>query len=309
MVPKPLCPAAVFGGGCNQRFAKRHVLAMAMSVERETLAAIRARIDALDDAMAALLIDRLAAVEAVRLAKRATAGQGLALRPAREADILRRLVAATEGKFPKATLVRIYRELLAATTRAQSRLLPVITGTADDLELALLLRDHFGSQTSPLVVASPADAFAALEQGNADLAILPVPNRTDHWWFDWANGEGQCANIVGRLPFCQMAPQQCETYWVIASLPVEASMQDRAVVMVGLAPDVAPARLLDGLRSAGRSPIWIGSAPKIDDGLQYHCIDIGGFAGQIIGELGDLLAAQGLTQHKITVMGGYPAPI
>ena len=282
---------------------------MAMSAERETLAAIRARIDALDDAMAALLIDRLAAVDAVRLAKRATAGQGLALRPAREADILRRLVAATEGKFPKETLVRIYRELLAATTRTQSRLLPVIVDAPGNLELALLVRDHFGSQTRPLMVASSAAALGALDQGDADLAVLQVPNRSDQWWFEWARRKQDQLNIVGRLPFCQMVPVQRETYWVMARLPIEASMQDRAVVMVGLAPDIAPARLLAGLRSAGKSPVWLSSAPKIDDGLQFHCIDIGGFAGQIMGELGDLFAAQGLTQHKITVMGGYPAPI
>jgi chorismate mutase len=39
--------------------------------------------------------------------------------PAREAQIIRRLIERNRGAFPPATLVRMWRELLAATVRQQ----------------------------------------------------------------------------------------------------------------------------------------------------------------------------------------------
>src|SRR5690242_5812086 len=80
------------------------------------LAGLRAEIDRLDEAIHDLLMERARVVEKVA----AQGGKGrVALRPGREADIVRRLLARHRGHLPARAVARIWRELLAATTAMQ----------------------------------------------------------------------------------------------------------------------------------------------------------------------------------------------
>src|SRR3546814_16668970 len=59
------------------------------------------------------------------LAGRISAAKGEAsmasIRPAREAEIMRRLAARHAGEFPRAALARIWRELISAIPRLQDK--------------------------------------------------------------------------------------------------------------------------------------------------------------------------------------------
>src|SRR5579862_3515967 len=85
-----------------------------------TLDALRRRIDALDDGLQDLLIERAGIVEQVSRLK-----QGDALppfRPGREAQILRRLAGRHRGTFPRAAMVRLWREILGGSVATQTAL-------------------------------------------------------------------------------------------------------------------------------------------------------------------------------------------
>ena len=84
------------------------------------------------------VVRRIGAVKADRLDDR------LAARPAREAVILRGLVAAAGERFPRAVLVRMWRELLAATTRLQTPMSVV------GLHPQAARLPHLGSRARPL---------------------------------------------------------------------------------------------------------------------------------------------------------------
>src|SRR5262245_47047327 len=86
------------------------------------LEALRREVDRIDRAAVELLADRLRVVRAIAALKEQGPAARPAIRPGREAVILRRLVTQAGGRFPTATLVRMWRELLAATTRAQAPL-------------------------------------------------------------------------------------------------------------------------------------------------------------------------------------------
>ncbi len=79
---------------------------------------LRRRIDEIDDRLQDLLTERVSIVSRVADSKQRSGGVA-PHQPAREAEILRRLVARNNGAMPAASLVRIWRELLAATTRMQ----------------------------------------------------------------------------------------------------------------------------------------------------------------------------------------------
>ena len=81
------------------------------------LGALRDSLDRIDDQLHDLLMER-AEIVARGITQAKT---GLALRPGREARIIRRLLARHQGKLPSQTMVRLWRELLAGTTAIQGR--------------------------------------------------------------------------------------------------------------------------------------------------------------------------------------------
>ena len=97
-----------------------------MSETPKSLEDLRRDIDAVDDAIHDLIMRRTALVHAVR----ATKSDGLALRPGREAVILRRLLARHRGAFPRPVLVRIWRELMGAMVRLQGPFSVAVTAEA-----------------------------------------------------------------------------------------------------------------------------------------------------------------------------------
>src|ERR1700739_2343911 len=82
------------------------------------LVELRRRLDEIDDRLHDLLIERAEIVSVVATSKRE--GNLAAFQPGREAQIICRLVDRHHGEFPVATLVRMWREMLAATVRLAS---------------------------------------------------------------------------------------------------------------------------------------------------------------------------------------------
>ena len=87
--------------------------------EPRTLAELRAEIDRIDAAMHALLIERSSVIDALIKVK-GTGLPGAAFRPAREADMMRRLVKRHRGALPLTTAEHIWRVIIATFTHMQA---------------------------------------------------------------------------------------------------------------------------------------------------------------------------------------------
>src|SRR5258708_14397607 len=90
-----------------------------MSEIPSDLEQLRRRIDEIDDRLQDLLAERINIVSRVAAHKRDSDGLA-AHQPAREAEIIRRLISRNHSSFPPATLVRMWRDLLPATPRLQA---------------------------------------------------------------------------------------------------------------------------------------------------------------------------------------------
>ena len=166
---------------------------------------LRREVDRLDNAMVDLLVDRLQAVRAIAgLKQRVAAGQP-AIRPGREAVILRRLIERAGERFPAGTLVRMWRELLAATTRAQAPLVVAACVPAGQPELWDMARDHFGSQSPIRRTTSTSQALRLLADRSVQLAVLPLPDEHDPWWSSLLDTSVRPLRVVARLPFAPAA--------------------------------------------------------------------------------------------------------
>lgn len=216
-----------------------------------TLDDLRREIDEIDQALHDLLLRRTEVV--LRIAGHKQPGQP-ALRPAREAAIIRGLVARHQGVFPVQALVRIWREMMGALTQVQAPLAVAVVAP-DDQRTPLwdLARDHYGSATPMLAANTPVAAVRAVSEGNATVAVLPWPNEqdSDPWWRFLFSEDAKTPRIIARLPFLRgVSPSEGDAL-VLAAVPLEATGDDHTLLGIELNQDMSRGRLKDCLEAAG----------------------------------------------------------
>ncbi|TMJ78486.1 MAG: hypothetical protein E6G73_01105 [Alphaproteobacteria bacterium] len=143
-----------------------------MSDSVSDLELLRRRIDEIDDRLQDLLIERAEIVASVGAHKRGT-GALPAHQPWREAEIIRRLVRRGKGAFPAATLVRMWRELLAATVRMQSSFTVAVYAPPQAPGYWDIARDHYGSHTPMVPYRSTSHVIGAVIEGQAACRYRP----------------------------------------------------------------------------------------------------------------------------------------
>ncbi len=144
----------------------------------QTLDAVRERIDQIDSELLRLLDERADLARAVAAAKQAS-GQGgqFGLRPAREAQIVRKLIDAPRKSASAALVVRVWRELMADRLSRQGPFHLTVWGGARAVELARL---RFGAAPPLRIAGRPEEAVAAAKtQGGVGVLALTGESA---WW-------------------------------------------------------------------------------------------------------------------------------
>lgn len=144
----------------------------------DTLKSIRARIDGIDDRILALINERAAAAAEVAHAKQAAGESGDYYRPAREAEVLRRIRDANAGPLTDADVTRLFREIMSACLALQRPLTVAFLGPQGTFTQEAALK-HFGYS----IESSPLDnidaVFREVESGEAAYGVVPVENSTE----------------------------------------------------------------------------------------------------------------------------------
>ncbi len=167
-----------------------------------TLAELRAEIDRIDEAMHRLLMERGDIIDRLIAVKRGQ-GAGSAFRPAREAEMMRRLVERHRGILPLDTAESIWRVIISTFTFVQQPYSVHADLAGGDAAMRDSARFHFGF-TVPFVTHFGADAVvAAVAKSQGDLGLVPASAIAGlgAWW---AALEGEAApKIIARLPFVE----------------------------------------------------------------------------------------------------------
>jgi chorismate mutase/prephenate dehydratase len=275
-----------------------------------SLDALRREIDGIDDAIHDLLMRRTEVAERIRLAKPAG---GVALRPGREAEILRRLMARHKGSFPRSAMVRLWREIFAAATSLQgpfslAALRPESTDGYVDLA-----HDHFSSYTPLTSHQTPSLVIEAVTQGKASVGILPLPQPDDEdpWWPQLVAQSKDAPRIIGRIPFAGPTSGRNRELQavVIGCLPQEKTARDRSFVVLDAEAKMDLAPLRRALETAGFKgaiiSFWSDGGSKAP---WLHLAEVEGFVAADDPRLKALAKAAGEGVQRAVTIGGYAAP-
>lgn len=269
----------------------------------------RAEIDRVDRAMVELLIERTEIVRRIGEIKADRRNGRLALRPGREARILRRLMDTAGERFPHDVLVRIWRELMAALTRLQTPHAVFVHAPDRGLATWDLARDQFGSLTPMHRVESAGQAVRAVGDDAAAVAVLPLPDDEDSWWSSLISDRHDRLRVFARLPFVTAAPAEVEEAQALAIGRVEPEPSEDDLTLLSIEADLSRARLRDLLAGAGLDPGWLAVRRPPGEGPALHLVEVAGFVPDGDDRLGRLRDAARREVLRIAPLGGYPRPL
>src|SRR5208337_2537421 len=139
----------------------------------ETLADLRIEIDLIDAALHQLLMERGEIIHRLIEAK-ARQGGGLAFRPGREADMMRKLVERHKGILPLDTVESIWRIIISTFTFVQANYSVHADISGGDAQMRDCCRFHFGFTVPYVTHNDVAGVIAAVSAASGDLGLVPV---------------------------------------------------------------------------------------------------------------------------------------
>jgi chorismate mutase / prephenate dehydratase len=271
---------------------------------------LRADIDRIDQEICDLLIERSDVVRRIGEVKGDRLDGRSPLRPAREAQILRRIAARAAGRFPTPVLVRMWRELIAAQTRLQAPL-SVAVFARDDVALRIwdLARDHFGAATPMTRVDRAIQALRSLSDGSATVAVLPLPGDDDPWWVTLMSDQEIRLRAFARLPFVTGGDGDDVGALAVGQLELEASGDDLTLLAVEAEPGLSRGGLRELMIGAGLSPVWLAAWRPASPPQALHLIEVDGFADDGDPRLAALRKAARGEVLRVARVGGYARPL
>jgi chorismate mutase len=179
---------------------------MAKSPRQATpsLADLRREIDRIDADMHALLIERGEIIDRL-IAVKKTEETGSAFRPAREAEMMRRLVQRHHGSLPLDTAESIWRVIISTFTYVQAPFSVHADLSAGDALMRDSARFHFGFTVPFEPHMGAASVVEAVTASKGDLGLVPAfaIAGSGPWWtaLEFKNAP----KIIARLPFVERA--------------------------------------------------------------------------------------------------------
>ena len=297
------------------------------------LDSIRTQIDALDTRIHDTLMERAALIAAVGK-EEAAAGIDI-VQPAREADMIRRLLDRHEGDLPAMAVVRIWRELVGAVSLLQTGLKVVVCtekpiDRAEDKTVSAqkirdMAKDYFGSCLPMDTLGSVEDTLFMLERRKADLAVLPMPmgqpfDAAAPVWWEQINKDKSKSDplyIQACLPhgFDPALKDKVPQALIIGRTPFRASAEDRSFLRLYLDHNISRETIHNAALDSRLKPVRFttrNDRTNRQDGTRPHLLEVEGFIDThtpALRHFSDMLKAQSEIYCLVEPLGGYPVPV
>jgi chorismate mutase len=186
-----------------------------------SLAELRKEIDAIDEGMHRLLMQRGDIIDRLIKVKQ-TQEVGSAFRPAREADMMRRLVERHRGILPLDTVESIWRVIISTFTYVQAPFSVHADVSVSEPAMRDSARFHFGFTVPYEAHFSASGAVEAVARSKGDLALVSAISSRAPWW-QALEADG-APKIIARLPFVERADHPAALPVFVVSRVADSAM-------------------------------------------------------------------------------------
>jgi chorismate mutase len=186
-----------------------------------SLAELRKEIDAIDEKMHRLLMQRGDIIDRLIQVKQ-TQEVGSAFRPAREADMMRRLVERHRGILPLDTVESIWRVIISSFTYVQAPFAVHADVSVGEAMMRDSARFHFGFIVPYVGHFSALAAVEAAAKSKGDLALVSATSSRVPWWI--ALEASDAPKIIARLPFVERADHPAALPVFVVSRVADSAM-------------------------------------------------------------------------------------
>ena len=284
-----------------------------MSPDAKSLDDLRREIDQIDDSLHDLLIRRAAvSLDIAKVKQPNGAVLASAMRPAREAAILRRLLARHKGELPPGVVVGIWRQIIAASLRAQAKYEVHVFGGNGQTAFLDLAHTYFGSLAPIRLHSRVSQVVNACAEEPNSLGIVPLPEIEEPgaaWWSKLAASGQAGPRVIAKLPFVVNGEEAVSAY-AIGAIEQEASGDDTTLLVLEIAPGLSRTRLRSLLKEAGLDANIVAAGRISEKNAPDEILaEAKGFIPKADPRLKRMAEAAGEAVYRIDPIGGFANPV
>jgi len=280
--------------------------------EQLSLEELRQQIDAIDAELHEKIVKRIALIDQVAKVKQAMDGNAHAIRPNREASILRVLADRHQGHLQIASVIRIWRELINGATALQGPFSVAVCAPERSVGYWDMARNHFGSSVPMTLHTSASVVLRMVDDDPGVIGLLPLPQNGEEepWWPALASQmEYQTGpRVIWRLPFFSSPTGRFEQLeaLVVAKLMPEPSGQDVTLVAIETDQNVSQARIVEQLGQCDFIPQPLAVQELTQTGQRLQLSELVGFVAPDDRRLQAFRENLGNDLSRVAILGIYP---
>ena len=263
---------------------------MSENQQNKKLALFREQIDEIDLKILNLLKDRMEIVKNVGELKKSY-NEKFYIRANREADMIKNLVNLAEDKFPKSTIINIWRKIITTANMNEQALRIAIHNPRNITDYTYLVREYYNNDVPIINYDSANSVVAELENQQAQIGIFALPDSSDdfdkkedtkeNWWISLANNRIGL-KIFAKIPFVEFAQKDKNFNSIqlvaVAIKEAEKSSCDKSLITVETGREVNKSAILTALKEVGLEGKILKSTQVLQfDGIKFHLIELEGF--------------------------------
>jgi chorismate mutase len=263
---------------------------MSENQQNKKLALFREQIDEIDLKILNLLKDRMMVIKDVGELKKSY-NEKFYIRSNREADMIKNLVNLAEDKFPKSSIINIWRKIITTANMNEQALRIAIHNPRNITDYTYLVREYYNNDVPIINYDSANSVVAELENQQAQIGIFALPDSIDdfdkkedtkeNWWISLANNRIGL-KVFAKIPFVEFAQKDknSNSIQLVATAIKEAekSSCDKSLITIETSKEISKSAILSALKEVGLEGKILKSTQVMQfDGIKFHLIEIEGF--------------------------------
>ena len=270
---------------------------------------LREQIDAVDDQMHDLLMQRVNLAEQIgRLKAESAQSPIFAMCPKREIEIMHRLWNRHKGRLEKYELIRIWREIISACVNLQSPLTIAVFMPERGMGNLEIARDYFGTYTPMLSCRSVSLVLKELTQGEANVAILSLnDDKQTCWWYTVAQEYKRSVNVFLKLPLTgENGRGDGRSVYALSKQPFEPTREDRTLLVAETDGSLSLSTLDLLLKAGGIATNAICDSYMPDMMRKAYLFEVEGYLTDNDNRLAAAIEKENGKITMLRVIGSYP---